>query len=26
VTAEDAAGNTRKRTVAITLKEPKPRR
>ena len=26
VTAEDAAGNSRKRTVAITLKEPKPRR
>jgi Ca2+-binding RTX toxin-like protein len=26
VTARDAAGNTRKRTVAITLKEPKPRR
>jgi Ca2+-binding RTX toxin-like protein len=26
VTAEDAAGNTRKRTVAITLKEPKPKR
>jgi Ca2+-binding RTX toxin-like protein len=26
VTAEDAAGNTRRRTVEITLKEPKPRR
>jgi hypothetical protein len=26
VTAEDAAGNTRKRTVAITLKEPRPKR
>jgi hypothetical protein len=26
VTAEDAAGNSRKRTVALTLKEPKPRR
>ena len=26
VTAEDAAGNSRKRTVAITLKEPKPTR
>jgi Ca2+-binding RTX toxin-like protein len=26
VTAEDAAGNSRKRTVAITLKEPQPRR
>jgi Ca2+-binding RTX toxin-like protein len=26
VTAEDAAGNTRKRTVELTLKEPKPTR
>jgi hypothetical protein len=26
VTAEDAAGNTRKRTVELTLKEPKPKR
>jgi Ca2+-binding RTX toxin-like protein len=26
VTAEDAAGNSRKRTVAITLKEPRPKR
>ncbi len=26
VTAEDAAGNSRKRTVALTLKEPKPKR
>jgi Ca2+-binding RTX toxin-like protein len=26
VTAEDAAGNSRKRTVAITLKEPRPAR
>jgi Ca2+-binding RTX toxin-like protein len=26
VTAEDAAGNSRKRTVALTLKEPAPRR
>jgi Ca2+-binding RTX toxin-like protein len=26
VTAEDAAGNSRKRTVALTLKEPRPRR
>ncbi|MGH2745104.1 MAG: calcium-binding protein [Thermoleophilaceae bacterium] len=26
VTAEDAAGNARKRTVALTLKEPKPKR
>jgi Ca2+-binding RTX toxin-like protein len=26
VTAEDAAGNSRKRTVAITLKEPRPTR
>jgi Ca2+-binding RTX toxin-like protein len=26
VTAKDAAGNSRKRTVALTLKEPKPKR
>jgi RTX calcium-binding nonapeptide repeat (4 copies) len=26
VTARDAAGNSRKRTVALTLKEPRPRR
>ena len=26
VTAEDAAGNSRERTVALTLKEPKPKR
>jgi Ca2+-binding RTX toxin-like protein len=26
VTAEDAAGNTRKRSVALTLKEPRPKR
>ena len=26
VTARDAAGNSRKRTVALTLKEPKPKR